>query len=154
MGGGEMEGGISSQDPRRRDMRAAARVPAVVHTLRGEACGLVLDLSQNGARLFMDEPFDCGGEVLVHWLEHEAYGVVSWSRGHECGVRFTRPLEQSELALQSPALVRSTPVDAVESGGDIETPAETPVARPEPRVPPALTAGMIGRGPRPARPTA
>ncbi len=89
---------------RRCDSRATARVSVTVRTLRETANGLVLDVSPDGARLFLDGAIDCGGDVLLHWLGHDVCAKVVWSRQYECGVRFTRPLEDGVLAQISAAM--------------------------------------------------
>lgn len=125
-------------DVRRTAPRANARLAVVAVTPRGRVSGLVLDISEGGAKLFMDEAFDCGSEVLLHWLDHEVYAVVTWSRGHECGVHFTRPLEQVEFLLLSAALGKPRPVvDEAVHPVSVET---------RQRASAALTGRMVGQG--------
>lgn len=111
---------------RRVEPRADTRVPVTIRTMRETTHGLVLDMSPTGARLYMDGLIDSGNEVLLHWLGHEAFGVVAWSRRYECGVRFPRPLDQAVLNELAAALA-GTPI------ADTEVTAEPePSAVPEP----------------------
>lgn len=113
----------------RRESRAPTRCPVTVRTMRETTHGLVLDISPSGARLYMDGLIDCGHEILLNLLGHEAFAVVVWSRQYECGVRFPRPLEPELLAQISAALTSTDPVTeqvAIEEEPEPEPAAPTP----------------------------
>lgn len=93
---------------RRGDARHVSRVSVTIRSLRETTSGLVLDLSRNGARLFMDSALDCTGDVLLHWLGHDVSARVMWSRQYECGVQFHRPLGDEALAQLNAALAPVT----------------------------------------------
>ena len=130
---------------RRTENRATARVSVTVRTLRETTNGLVLDVSRSGARLFMDGAIDCGGDVLLHWLGHDVCAKVAWSRQYECGVEFTRPLEDDALARISAALGQPTAKPVVE---DAEVADRDPGHREAPKAA-MLTVKSIKRRPIP-----
>ena len=101
---------------RRAEARSASSVSVTLRTLRETMSGLVLDVSRTGARLFIDNAMDCSGDVLVHWLGHDVCAQVVWTRQYECGVRFTRALDDAELARIGAALGKPAEAIAAQAG--------------------------------------
>jgi len=78
--------------PRRRKARLRVGIPASLVTLGGRQDISLVDLSETGARLKVDEPDKIGSGVL-NWLGFEAFGSVVWRRGHTVGVHFDSPID-------------------------------------------------------------
>lgn len=123
----------------RTDTRATARVSVTMRTLRETMNGLVLDVSRSGARLFIDSAMDCSGDVMLHWIGHDVCAKVVWSRQYECGVQFTRPLDDAALEEISQALGRPAAAPEPAAGDGQAT------DRPVPKAPAALSKIAIKR---------
>ena len=78
--------------PRRRKARLRVGIPASLVTLDGRQDISLVDLSETGARLKVDDPDKIGSGVL-NWLGFEAFGSVVWRRGHTVGVHFDSPID-------------------------------------------------------------
>lgn len=52
----------------------------------------VLDISRGGARLHCPLPTEPGSPVILRWETHFWRGVIAWSAGDKCGIRFHVPL--------------------------------------------------------------
>ena len=84
----------SSFDPvghRRHQPRLQLGIAAKLETLDGTTPVQLLDLSQNGARLDLnnEQPF---GSAVLHWLEFEAFGDLVWQKEQFVGLRFDGPI--------------------------------------------------------------
>jgi hypothetical protein len=84
---------------RRRDsrLRIGKGVPARVLTLDGQASASLLDLSQSGAHLRSAAPMRRGQDLMLWWLDFEAFGRLVWISGDEAGIEFDELLPPSVL---------------------------------------------------------
>lgn len=82
---------------RRKCARLRTRLRAKLITLGGARTATLVDLSQTGARLAMDEPLSRGSDTVLCWAGLEAFGRVSWSDKRQCGIEFYDPLPPSAL---------------------------------------------------------
>ena len=91
------------QDPdqatrgRRRYGRLRLRLQARLITIHGTAGGVLADLSVTGAKLRLRDPVPAGGDALLQWEGHEAFGMIIWADSCECGVLFDEPLPEALL---------------------------------------------------------
>lgn len=82
---------------RRGASREKLPMPAMLSTIENFHMAMVVDLSDTAARLQGDNlpPVD---EVVSIKLDCvRTFGVVAWSTGGECGVRFDEPLTKFEF---------------------------------------------------------
>jgi hypothetical protein len=77
--------------PRRRKARLRVGIPAAIVTLDGRQEISLVDLSETGARLKVEDPAKIGSGVL-NWLGFEAFGSIVWRRGHTVGIHFDNPI--------------------------------------------------------------
>lgn len=73
---------------RRGDSRLRLELPVQLTTLDGHPKALLCDLSQSGAHVHSLEPLEVGEELVLEWLDFEAFGKVMWVRGRDAGVQF------------------------------------------------------------------
>ena len=82
---------------RRRNGRLRLRLQARLITIHGTTSGVLADLSVTGARVRMREPVPSAGDALLQWEGHEAFGMIVWASGCDCGVLFDDPLPEALL---------------------------------------------------------
>ncbi|WP_295631908.1 PilZ domain-containing protein [Novosphingobium sp.] len=82
---------------RRRYGRLRLRLRARLITIHGTASGVLADLSVTGARVLLHEPLPSAGDALLQWEGNEAFGMIVWVHGCECGVLFDEPLPEALL---------------------------------------------------------
>ena len=80
---------------RRASDRARTDCAARLQTPGGDWRGRLWDLSEDGARVKVDNPPAQGVMCLISWHEHEMFCRVAWSDADMCGVRFERPIFRS-----------------------------------------------------------
>jgi PilZ domain len=76
----------------RSESRLRVRLPARLMTLDFSACVTLCDLSQHGAKIERPDLPTKHCDVLLKWLEYEAFGRIKWGRTSECGIRFYDPI--------------------------------------------------------------
>jgi hypothetical protein len=82
---------------RRRYGRLRLRLRARLITIHGTSRGVLADLSVTGARVRLHEPVPAVGDALLQWEGYEAFGMIVWATGCECGVLFDEPLHEALL---------------------------------------------------------
>lgn len=82
---------------RRRFRRVRISSPARVALVSRTSGALLLDISQSGARLQMEELPRVGTYALIRWNEFECFGQVLWTRAKVCGIRFDAPLGRETI---------------------------------------------------------
>ncbi len=73
---------------RRRDSRLRLAIPARLETIHGTYPAALLDLSQSGAHIRVDEPLGKGVDAILFWLQFEAFAGVVWSTPTHAGLEF------------------------------------------------------------------
>lgn len=76
---------------RRGYSRLRLQMEAAILTLDGRRPVTLLDLSQSGARMLLDEHYRVDQAVL-YWIGFEAFGEVAWQAGRDVGLQFEEPL--------------------------------------------------------------
>lgn len=71
---------------RRSESRLRVRQGAKVITLGGAKGAVLLDVAQRGARIATDLPLRPGNELVLQWLDFEAFGRVIWAGDGEYGI--------------------------------------------------------------------
>ncbi len=57
----------------------------------------MVDLSERGARIQMDNPPGVGASVLLEWMCYDAIAKVIWSNGDACGLMFEKPISPQRV---------------------------------------------------------
>ena len=86
---------VASQSERRTSRRHAVDCPASLRLLGGERCGLLSDLSLDGACFETDDLPASGISGLLVWGDQEHWCKVVWSRDGSCGLVFERSIAQA-----------------------------------------------------------
>ncbi len=81
----------SEDTPRRGFSRLPLGIEATLHTLHGPKKVWLIDLSQGGALVVMNEVLKVG-DCVLQWLHFEAFGTATRRAGSEVGIRFDEPL--------------------------------------------------------------
>lgn len=85
------------QAERRRTARFAVDCAARFRMISGHRDGRLANISEQGAKLLVQQP---PREGMTGWLAfagHEAFGRVIWTSNDACGIEFERPLPQAVL---------------------------------------------------------
>ena len=86
-----------SRTGRRSQSRLRVRLPARLTTVSEIQNAMLLDLNMYGAKLALNHPVKIGAEAVVEWSEFEAFGLVNWVRGSQCGLEFIDPIPAKVL---------------------------------------------------------
>ena len=78
--------------PRRGKARLRAGIPAVLITMNGRQVVSLLDLSESGAGLVVEDGWRLNGGVLK-WMDYEVYGKVVRRSGDSIGLLFDEPID-------------------------------------------------------------
>lgn len=90
---------------RRASRRVEVTCEAVLETMTQRFAGRLLDMSEAGARLRLDDMPHSGSTALLRWAGHEAVCTVAWTRDEDCGLAFTKPI-CPEVVAETAALNR------------------------------------------------
>lgn len=83
---------------RRREARLRVRLEAQLITLDGTIRTVMADLSRNGARVAGTLPrMRTHQQAIIQWNRFEAFGIIAWVDGNQCGILFDEPLSQPVL---------------------------------------------------------
>jgi hypothetical protein len=85
------------QTGRRKAGRLRVELPAQLLTLDGHPKASLCDVSRSGARLRPSVPLKVGDEVVVYWLNFDAFGHVVWAKDEFVGMEFYDPLDEDIL---------------------------------------------------------
>lgn len=78
--------------PRRAKARLRTGIPAALVTLNGRQEITLVDLSETGAGILVDDPGHIAGGVL-QWMGYEVYGAVVRRVGQDVGLQFDAPID-------------------------------------------------------------
>ncbi|WP_436398535.1 PilZ domain-containing protein [Roseobacter sp. S98] len=82
-----------------RKQRAAARMPATLVCGQVRDRVLVLNISEDGARLSGAPPMPAGAMIALQLMNHRLPGKVAWQRGDAAGIAFQPALTAHVLGL-------------------------------------------------------
>lgn len=82
---------------RRRDSRLRLHIPAQLVTIHGNFRAQLLDLSQSGAHLMVEEKLLRGGDAVLSWLNYEAFGRIVRATATQVGLEFDELLPPATL---------------------------------------------------------
>ena len=57
----------------------------------------MVDISERGARIQLDNPPGAGASVLLEWLCYDTLCKVAWSTDDTCGLLFDKPLSMARV---------------------------------------------------------
>lgn len=81
---------------RRGHARLRLGIAAELMTLDGRKRVTLLDLSQSGARVRLNEPGRLR-QAMLYWIEFEAFGLVVWQDGLQVGLEFEPPISEATV---------------------------------------------------------
>ena len=93
----EMSPEAHNQIGRRRDSRLRLHIPARIVTIHGQYKAQLLDLSQSGAHLAVEQQLMKGGDAVLTWLEYEAFGRIVWAASTQIGMEFEELITPATL---------------------------------------------------------
>jgi len=79
-------------DERRATVRTRVDCSALLRTTSGDRSGQLVDISEGGARLYLDNPPQAGTSGLLQWKSFESFCSVAWARSDACGLAFETPI--------------------------------------------------------------
>jgi len=82
---------------RRVSTRSRVSCPVKLKLPSGQRNGCMIDLSERGARVEVDNPPSVGASVLMEWLCYDALCKVIWATGDACGLMFDKPLSMARV---------------------------------------------------------
>ena len=82
---------------RRTSTRTRVSCPVQLQLPSGQRIGCMWDLSEQGARVQMDNPPRAGASVLLEWLCHDALCKVIWATDDMCGLQFDKPIPPTRV---------------------------------------------------------
>ena len=105
---------------RRQHARLRLGMPARLETLDGNQPVRLIDLSQSGAQVVLEQRRELRRAVLC-WLDFEAFGFVAWRDEDHVGIEFEElvPMEQLfETRQRAPDVVRAETIGDYGAGRD------------------------------------
>ncbi|MCB2060666.1 MAG: PilZ domain-containing protein [Novosphingobium sp.] len=82
-------------DERRATVRARVDCVAQLRMTSGDRSGQLVDISEGGARLYIDNPPRAGTSGLLQWKSFESFCSIAWAREDACGLAFEKPIPYS-----------------------------------------------------------
>ena len=82
---------------RRIATRTRVSCPVQLKLPSGQRTGCMLDMSERGARVQVDNPPGVGASVVLEWMSYDAIGKVAWSSGDMCGLMFEKPISPAQV---------------------------------------------------------
>lgn len=77
---------------RRAAVRSRVDCPVQLRMPSGDRMGRLIDISERGARLQLENPPREGASAMLQWGSQEVFCEVAWANEGACGVFFERPL--------------------------------------------------------------
>ncbi len=77
----------TDNEPQRTHQRMEVGIAARLQTIAGLKNGTLIDLSQSGAHLVLDEPVS-GKQAVLFWLDFEVFCDIAWQNEKEVGLQF------------------------------------------------------------------
>lgn len=95
---------------RRREARLRVRLEAQLITLDGTIRMVMADLSRSGARITGILPrLRTQQQAIIQWNQFEAFGIIAWLAGDQCGLEFDEPLP-THILVKTREIYDSTPL--------------------------------------------
>ncbi len=82
---------------RRAFARLRTKYPAKLILLSDNLKGYLLDLSETGAKVILDDCDVLHGEGVLQWAGFEVFGKVSWTKDSICGFEFLEDLSANAV---------------------------------------------------------
>jgi hypothetical protein len=82
---------------RRTSIRSRVSCPVQVQLPSGQRIGCMIDLSEQGARVQMDNPPRAGSSVVLEWLCYDGICKVIWATEDMCGLQFERAIPSTRV---------------------------------------------------------
>ena len=82
---------------RRIATRSRVSCPVQLQLPSGQRIGCMVDLSERGARVRLDNPPAAGASVLLEWMCYDAMCKVVWANKDACGLMFEKPLSMARV---------------------------------------------------------
>ena len=82
---------------RRIATRSRVSCPVQLQLPSGQRIGCMVDLSERGARVQVDNPPRAGASVVLEWLCYDAICKVAWANDESCGLMFEKPISMARV---------------------------------------------------------
>jgi hypothetical protein len=82
---------------RRSSTRSRVNCPVQLQLPSGRRSGSLVDLSERGARVELDNPPGVGASVLLEWMCYDAVCKVIWATENACGLMFEKPVSLARV---------------------------------------------------------
>ena len=82
---------------RRIATRSRVSCPVQLQLPAGQRIGCMVDISERGARVQVDNPPGVGASVLLEWMCYDVLCKVIWSTTEMCGLMFDKPLPMARV---------------------------------------------------------
>jgi len=82
---------------RRTSVRSRVNCPVQLRLPSGHRVGCMSDLSEQGARVQVDNPPRAGASVVLEWLCYDAICKVIWATEDMCGLQFERAIAPTRV---------------------------------------------------------
>ena len=82
---------------RRIATRSRVSCPVQMQLPSGQRTGCMLDLSERGARVQVDNPPGVGASVVLEWMCYDVLCKVAWASGDMCGLMFDKPISPVQV---------------------------------------------------------
>jgi hypothetical protein len=82
---------------RRTTIRSRVSCPVQLQLPSGQRIGCMSDLSEQGARVQLDNPPRTGASVVLEWMCYDAICKVIWATEDMCGLQFEKPIASTRV---------------------------------------------------------
>ena len=82
---------------RRTSIRSRVNCPVQLQLPSGGRIGCMVDRSEQGARVQLDNPPRSGSSVVLEWLCYDAICKVIWATEDMCGLQFDKPIPSTRV---------------------------------------------------------
>ena len=82
---------------RRSTVRSRVSCPVQLQLPSGQRIGCMVDLSERGARVQVDNPPRAGASVILEWMCYDAICKVVWATEDACGLLFEKEISPSRV---------------------------------------------------------
>jgi hypothetical protein len=82
---------------RRTSVRYRVSCPVQLQLPSGQRIGCMVDMSERGARIEVDDPPRQGASVMLEWMCYDVICQVVWATEDACGLRFEKELSPARV---------------------------------------------------------
>ena len=82
---------------RRTSVRSRVSCPVQLQLPSGQRIGCMVDLSERGARIQVDNPPRAGASVILEWMCYDAICKVVWATEDSCGLIFEKEISPARV---------------------------------------------------------